>query len=417
MSDRLISRAELLMQQSRFDEAGKILSEVLATEPDNIYILAMLSQVKLSQNKTSEAEELINSAIAINPEVDFLYYVKSRIAISLDRYDEAEELLREALVLNSEDADYYSLLASIKLDRKKYQEALDLADRALEVDAENILGLNIRSTALLKLNRKQEATATIQGALSEDPNNAYTHSNYGWSLLEQGDSKTALVHFREALRNDPDLDHAQAGMAEALKARYLFYRLFLKYSFWISNLTSKYQWGVIIGFFFVTKFLRNVAASNDTIQPYLQPVIILLMLVAFSTWVMQPVSNLFLRLNTYGKHLLSNKEKLSSNFVGLSLLIFIVAILTYMLGAGEKWLAPAAFGFTMMVPFSVMFSPSRFKYSLIIYAVVMFCIGSAAIWETFDSGELFNAFTPIFIFGFVAFQWLANFLMIRESNR
>ncbi|HUM47843.1 MAG TPA: tetratricopeptide repeat protein, partial [Chitinophagales bacterium] len=341
---------------------------------------------------------------------------KARISQQQEKYDEAESCLQKAIEINPQDGDYFALWASIKLTRKQFEQALELAEKSLELDPENIHGLNARSTALLKLNKKEAAFTTIEGALAEDPNNPYTHANYGWSLLEKGDHKKALVHFKEALKNDPNLPFAQSGMLEALKAKYLFYRLFLKYAFWISNLTAKYQWGVIIGFYVGFRIIREIAERNQMLQPYLIPLIVLLAFVAFSTWVINPLSNLFLRLNPYGKYLLDKREIISSNFVGFSFLLFVLGVLSYFVFGEEKWLTIAAFGFAMMVPFGVMFSPSKYKHSLLIYAAVMFFIGTASITTTFISGELFNMFTTVFLFAFIAFQWIANYLMIRQSN-
>ena len=123
--------------------------------------------------------------------------------------------------------------------------------------------------------------------------------------------KKALEHFKEALTNDPTFKYAQAGMMQALKATNPIYRLFLKYSFWMNNLTAKYQWGVIIGFYLGFKALKTIARNNEALQPYLTPLIIALALVAFSTWVIAPISNLFLRFNKYGQLLLDKKEKMS----------------------------------------------------------------------------------------------------------
>lgn len=415
MNDSLIPRAELLIQQNRHEEAGKILADAWANEPDDIYVLALYAEVKLSLGQLKEAHDLINNAISLSPETDYLYYIKARIALQKESYDEAEKNLKQAISINPEDANHYALWASIKLARKDYSEALNLADTALELDPENLFALNTRSTSLLKLNRKEESHHTIQGALNEDPDNAYTHANYGWNLLEQGDHKQALKHFREALRNDPNFEYAQQGMGEALKARYTLYRWFLQYSFWMGNLTSKYQWAVIIGFFFGTKLLRGLGNANENLKPFIQPLVALLMIVAFSTWVMTPISNLFLRLNTYGKHLLSDKEKMSSNFVAVSMSVFISGIFAYFIG-GERWLPLSVFGFAMMVPLSVMFAPAKYKYLLIIYAAIMFCIGTAAVLTSVVSGEIFNGYSGIFFIGFIAFQWLANFILIRENN-
>ncbi|MES2733183.1 MAG: tetratricopeptide repeat protein [Bacteroidota bacterium] len=416
MTENIINRVGILIQQKKYTEAERLLKDLLNDHPNDAYVLSLLSEVNLQQDKIENASTLINSAIGINPEFGHLFYIKARILIEQDEYDDAEENIQQALELDPTDADCFSLWASIKLARKQYENALELANKALELDAENILGLNIRSTALLKLNNTEEAFKTIEGALREDPNNAYTHSNYGWSLLEKGDHKKALAHFREALKNDPNFEYAQAGMVEALKANNIFYKLFLKYSFWIGNLTKKNQWGVIIGFYIGTRVLKAIAKTNETLQPYLIPVIVLLSIIAFSTWIITPISNLFLRLNAYGKHLLNKKEKMSSNFVGVSFLIFLSGVIGYFIASDDKFLTIAVFGFSMMLPYSAMFSPAKSKYSLMIYAGVMTLIGLGAILNTFITGEIFNVLTPIFILGFAAFQWIANYLLIKESN-
>ena len=416
MTDSKINRAQLLFQQKRYADAEKLLMDLLGTDPYDLLVLSLLAEVNLLQDNFDKASTFLKSALAIRPDAHHLYYIKARIAIQLDKYDEAEKDIKQAIEYDASDADYYALWSSIKLTRKKYEDALSLADRALSLDAENILALNIRSTASLKLNNPDEAFKSIENALREDPTNAYTHANFGWNLLEKRSYEKALEHFREALKNDPNFDYAKAGMVEALKAKNVIYRWFLKYSFWMSNLTEKYQWAVIIGFYFGFRGLKSIASSNEQLQPYLTPLIVLLALVAFSTWVITPLSNLFLRLNKYGKFLLSENEMRSSNFVGISATIFAIGIAFYFLTGKEYFLPVAVFGFAMMVPLSVMFSPAKFKYSLPIYTAVLTLLGIGAIVNTFMTGELFNSLTVIFIFGFVAFQWLANFFMIKASN-
>jgi len=417
MSDQLIQRAELLIQQQKFAEAEKVLADLLTQDPTDIRVLALMSEVQLQQNKTDEAEQLINSAIGLIPDIGYLYYLKSRVAIDRQKYDDAEKELQEAISLEPTDADFYALLASIKLMRKNYEGALETANSALEHDPENISALNTRSTALLKLDRHEESNQTIEGALREDPNNANTHANYGWNLLEKGDHKKALSHFSEALKNNPNNEFAQIGMAEALKARYLVYRWFLKYSFWIGNLTAKYQWAVIIGFYFGFKALRVVANSSPALEPYLSPLILALTLIAFSTWVIGPIGNLFLRFNKYGKHLLSKTETLSSNFVVIAAVVFLLGTLIYFITQNEQWLPVAVYGFTMMIPLSVMFATTKYKYVMPVYTAALAVIGAFAIYSAFTGPELYSNAATMYIVGIVAYQWVANFMIIKASNR
>jgi hypothetical protein len=129
------------------------------------------------------------------------------------------------------------------------------------------------------------------------------------------------------------------------------------------------------------------------------------------------ISNLFLRFNAYGKHLLNPKEIISSNFVGASFLIFVAGVICYIIARDDKFLTIAAFGFAMMLPYSAMLSPSKSGYALIIYAGVMTLIGLGAIINAFITGETFNFLTTLFIIGFVVFQFLANYLLIKENNK
>jgi tetratricopeptide (TPR) repeat protein len=415
--DNRLSKVRILIQQKKFAEAERILSDLLREHSNNIHFLSLLAEVNLQQNKLDDANRIIDSAIGLSPDTSHLFYIKSYIAVQEDNLNEAEKYINQAIGLDPYEASYFAFLANIKLNRKQFGEALKIANRALEIDPENLLALNTRSTALNKLNRSKEAFETIEGALREDPNNAYTHTNYGWGLLEKGDHKKALEHFKEALTNDPTFEYAQSGMLEALKATNPVYRIFLKYSFWMGNLTANYQWGIIIGFYLGFRALRTIAEQNEALRPYLVPIIVALALIAFSTWVIAPISNLFLRFNKYGQLLLNEKEKISSNLVAVSLGTSILGLILYFVLSDVKMLTIVVFGLAMMVPFGTMFSPSKNKNGLLIYAIAMAVIGVTAIGLTFLTGDVFNLMTVIFVLGFVIFQWVANYLLIKEDNR
>lgn len=416
MAEYSLSKVGILIQQKKYDAAEKILRQLLAQEPTNIHYLALLAELNLQQDRIDKAESIIDDAIGLSPDTAHLYFIKSRIHIQNDRYDDAEKSIQQSITLDPYTADYFAWFANIKLARKQYEESLRLANQALEIDAEDLLALNVRSTVLLKLNKKEESFQTIEGALRQDPNNAYTHTNYGWGLLEKGDHKKALKHFKEALKNNPNYDYAQRGMVEALKAKYLVYRLFLRYAFWIGNLSAKYQWGVILGLYVGTRALNALAESNPALEPFLFPVIIMLTIFAFSTWVIRPLSNLFLRFNPYGKFLLDKQEKISSNFVAVSLAVCLTGLVLYIFSPDIRFLLVAAYGFAMMVPLGMMFTPAKYN-SFMIYTIAMAVIGLAALAAAFALSPAFQTLGYIFLGGFIAFQWMANFVMIRSSNR
>lgn len=417
MTEKLIEKARILYHQKRYKESAKIFAELVGKDPNDVNLLGMYSDVLRALNKNKEAEEMINRAIGLSPESDFLHYTKALVMLRLDRYDEAEDCLDRSIKINPQDGDYYAAWASVKLERKQFDKALQLANRSLELDPQNILGLNTRSSAQLRLNKKEESLNTIEGALREDPNNAFTHSNYGWNLLEKGEHKQSLKHFSEALKIDPGSANAQVGMMQALKARYFIYKWFLKYAMWMGNLTAKYQWAVIIGFYLLFRFLNGIAESNPALAPFLTPILILMGIMALSTWIIGPISNLFLRLNMYGRHLLKKHEIMSSNFVGISGIVFLLGIMLYIITGDMRWLPVAVFGMAMMIPLSQVFDPSKSKIPLWIYTALLILFGVMAIITTFQSGAIDNTFATMFLIGFIGFQWIANFVSIKASNK
>lgn len=416
-NDILLSKIDILIRQKKFDDAHKYLGELLSQEPNNIQYLALLAEVCLQKEDIHQAESVINNAIGLAPNEAYLYYVKSRIKLQQYNYSDGEKHIREAIQFEPYDADYFALLSNILLARKQFDEALDAANSGLEIDAENVPCLNARSAALIKLNRKDESYQTIEGALNEDPNNYYTHTNYGWGLLEKGEHKKALEHFKEALSINPNFAYAQAGMLEAIKASNTIYRLFLKYAFWMGKLSAKYQWGVIIGFYLVVRFLRAMANSNPNLEPYLTPIVLLLTVVAFSTWIIEPISNLFLRFNKYGKMLLGKHEKTSANFVAISFLVFFIGLILYFISGNELFMPVAVYGLAMMMPLGSMFIDINKSKTMLYYTLALSAVGLAAVVQTYRTEELINSFSGIFLLGIFGFQWLANYTSIQEGNR
>jgi tetratricopeptide (TPR) repeat protein len=416
MAVHLIQRALLLLQQQKYKEAENILRALFAEHPTDTQIMGLLCEVKINQEQYEEAMSLVNNAIGIQPDDDRLFYSRARIFLQTGNLNEAVRDLQQSIALDPFDPDYPALLALVKINHKDYEAALQLADSALELNPQHLNALNARSKALLKLDRKDESFQTIEGALREDPDNAFTHANYGWGLLEKGSNKQALHHFSEALRKEPNLEYAQSGMAEALKSRYFIYRGYLKFSFWMGNLQSKYQWGFIIGFYFLFQVVKAVSRANPTLQPFLIPVIVLLVLFALSTWLMKPLGNLFLRLNRYGRHLLTKEEKYASNLVGFFILTGIAGLLVFLLSGQIAGILLIVFGITMTIPASVAFSSTSKRYVLKAYAGLLAMLGLTGIVMAFTGFEIFNVVVIAYLVGFFLFQWIANYLIFREKN-
>lgn len=415
MDDHLY-RAHLLIEQGRYKDAEIELGQKLSQSPNDPTIFALLSICKHEQGANQEAKDLIEKAISLAPDQPNYIYLNGKYHLEDGKYDIAEELFKNAILLEANDPDYYMALAAVKIRRRLWQEALDCANIGLNINPSHVGCLNIRSQALVKLDNKEAAYNTIQEALYYDPENSFTHSNVGWGLLEQGDHKKGLEHFKTALKLDPNNEWAKAGLVEALKAKYWIYRMFLRYAFWISNLQSKAQWIILLGFYIGSRILNFLGDKFPAVEPFITPIIIIYTIFAISSWIINPLSNLFLRINKYGRYALDKNQIISSNFVGISLLVSIISFLLWLLNPISAFFSLSIFCFIMMIPYATMFNGKRYKKVnyLLVYTCVLFVVGLISVITSFNTNNSFNLIFISFLVLTFIYQLLANAAAINE---
>ena len=424
-----LQRAILLFQQHRHEQAITELRQSLSADPHEPYAHALLGLCLAKREKFQEATEEAEQAIHLSPDFSFAHYALASILRERHRNEEALVAINEALRLDSSDADYFAMLSNIHVDEKRWREALEAAERGLQLDSENIACTNLRAIALVKLGRKAEAGATIDAALSKNPDNAITHANQGWTLLERGEPKRALEHFREALRLDPQNEWARHGIVEALKARNIVYAVMLKYFFWMSRFRGRTQWVIILGGYFGNRMLGVVAAAQPSLAPWILPLRILYVVFALMTWIADPLFNLLLRLNRFGRLALSRQQVVAANYLGTCIFLALVGLAGWVaFGTVGPWpFAAAVFG-CLAVPVSGVFKCASGwpRNTMAIYCAALAIIGvlslvcfTAVEWHPGKraSDDAAWALFGMFLLGAIGSTWLANILISQRPRR
>jgi tetratricopeptide (TPR) repeat protein len=414
MTEQIIQRATLLIQHKRFEDAERELRLLLASEPNHPYALALIGLSKTELGKHDEAIGYLKQALGQQPDNSYFLYLMGLVYLRKDDSKEAEKYLLSAISYDPHNADYFGAVALIKLNETQWEDALTYANRGLQADPENLVCLNARSTALLKLDRKDESYQTIKEALHNDPHNSYTHANLGWGLLERGDHQKALESFRESLKLDPENEHAKAGLVEALKARYWFYRVFLKYVFWMTKKNAKYQWVLVLGVWLLVRFLNSMARENPALEPYVMPIVYLYAIFALSTWILEPLSNLFLRLNIYGRYALTSDQTKASTFTGIGFLIALIGVGGLLLTDITTFLYTIFYGFGFMILCSSMFRPTvKSKRAIAMaLAIGLSAVGLLFLLIEFNGGKA-GLLLMTFIWGTLIYQFILNALITR----
>ena len=409
------------MEQERWELAADDLRLVLGEDPENSVAHSLLALCHLAREKNDEAESEAQQAIHLGPDSSFAYYVHARVLNHRNRQAEALKSIRRAIEIDPTDADYHSIEAAIHFDQREWSSALAAAESGLEFDPENAACNNLRAMALGKLGRRAEAGQTIEATLSRHPDSAVTHANRGWAYLEAGERTKALEHFREALRLDPTSDWARAGIVEALKAGNPLYGILLRYSFWMSSLSTRAQWAVVLGGYLGNRLLSHLASSQPSLKPWIFPIQIAYLVFAVSTWLADPIANLLLRLNRFGRLALSEEQTRSSNWVGFCFLMSALSFIPWMLsGFNADYLLGSILFFSLALPVaSIWKCPEGWPRKLMtVYAATLAVVAMALLLTlVFDSVRWVKNLVAVYAIGIVGCPWFTNGLALIRPKR
>lgn len=413
MSDehQLLHRAQSLMELQRYDQALELLQGALASNPENeqAHFLMLICLTQLG--KTHRAIEQARQLLARFPNEPLLYQLLAANLADTDALSEAQQVAQQGLTVAPGHVDLLAILGQIALGQKEWEQALQHAEQVLELDPSHLTGLNIRLTALNKLGRRHEVQNSLNDTLAADPNNPYTHNNIGWTQLEAGNHDKAKQHFAEALRLQPNLDEARIGLLESLKAKNFLYQVFLNWMFFMSKQKEQAQWFIIIGAYLGYRFLAGLTED----YPFLMPLVILIALLFYLTWVVQPISNLLIKLDPVARHALTAAESKAATIVGTGLVIGMVLLIAYGVTGGGLLFITGLFALSIVIPtylyldFEKTTKESVAKWSMLglwglgIVSMILMVLN--------------NGFGPrlwtAYLLGFIGYQFAANYWRMR----
>lgn len=404
-----VDRALLLLQQSRPADAERELMLALSENPESARAHAYLALCRIDLDKKDEALKTAKNAVGLEPDEPFGHYVHAVVLHRLDRDKEALSVVNEAIRLDPDSEAHFALQASIHLALRDWSSALVSAGQGLALNPEDVNCANLRSMALVRLGRKEEAMATVENALEREPDSALSHANQGWNCLHHNDPRRAQVHFREALRIDPELEYARQGMLEALKARNPVYRAMLAYFLWMGRQSGRMQAVFLIGMLFGGRFIRTTAESNPGLGVVLWPLLGLFYLFIYLSWTAVPMFNLLLRLDRFGRFVLSHEEKVASNWFGACVVASLGSLVAWAVTGDFRYGFGAAVCAVLSICVTV--TLARTGKSRVIFGVAtaaLALLGGVGIGLLFAGQASGFNYLSIFFFAFLGIQIGAN---------
>jgi tetratricopeptide (TPR) repeat protein len=413
MQHPILQRVELLISQGRIVDADQQIRAFLQDDPTSEYGRYLLAYILYFQGKSKESERLTIQLQQDDPENPAYLALLAEINMREDELDAAEEKGKMLLQMSPYEVQFHNLMSRIKFAQRYFDSSLKYANSALEIDPENLEALNQKTLIAGMLGDRQSAKNTILEALEKNPEDPYTIANHAHQLLKEGNVKGALDRFGESLSLNPNNSLARYGMQEALKSKFFLYKLFYKYFDLMGRLTANGSWGFVIGTYVLYRLLNHVSRTNEALSPIVTPLMYLLLAFFILSWIINPLMNLYLMTNKYGRLLLDDDDKKMAQYTGASLLIAFVGFGLYLTLGGETNLMAGIFFVGMMIPLGSFLAPYDIgqKKKLTMFTIGIFILGVLGL-VLHNDALLTGAFIALF-----GYQIYMNSVSISSSAR
>ena len=408
MNKGFLQRVEILFQQSRFEEAKVLLHDYLEEHPGDLRAQYLLAASLLNAGNKKEGRKMTEQLLAQDAESPVFLALATEVELAEEMYEAADSLAGQLIRMEPESAGAHVLQARAKLGQRNYDRAYASIETALSHDPEDVQALNLKIT-LSGLLGHDTTRETIDEALQISPDDPHTIANQGYQLVREGKVTEALERLKYALSLNPSNQLARFAMMEALKARFWPYRMYFKYKEKMSKLSGGGSWAFIIGIYIVYNLVRRAAAEH----PALWPIVYVLAGLFILTWVMDPLMNLYLLSNKYGRMLLDDDDKTMAKFCGASLLGAIVFLAAYIGTGNDQLIFNAALFVLFMIPLGTFLNANKpnNRRTTTLFTVGIVVAGLA--------GMALNLIPLIMVsvVGLFIYQWVINGILIRENSR
>jgi arylsulfatase A-like enzyme/Tfp pilus assembly protein PilF len=170
------------------------------------------AQALLRQGQFDEAGDLAREIIAATDKLPMAYVILGDVLRERDRLDEAEAAYRHLLDGQPDNAIAHAHLAVVYVKRGQFQQAADEFRRAIKSDPDGSqFHLDLAQT-LTQLDKYDEAIFEYREALRADPGFVMAHFQLGLLWARGGRSKDAVRSFQQALKYDPGFVLARVNL-------------------------------------------------------------------------------------------------------------------------------------------------------------------------------------------------------------
>ena len=206
--DLVITRATMMGEAGRVDEAVAQLQALLTHRPIDRSIYISIAQVYLQAKRFDAAEQAIQKALDLSPspeDQEFALFVQGSIFERQKKYDQAEQTFKRVLSVDPLNSSASNYLGYMLADRGvRLDESIKYIQKALDLEPGNAAYLDSLGWAYFKMGRYDLAENPLEKAATRIQNDPTIHEHLGNLYLRQGKTGRAEEEWQRALKEWPD---------------------------------------------------------------------------------------------------------------------------------------------------------------------------------------------------------------------
>lgn len=201
---RYISRADLLIEVERWQDARPILLDAMRLAPEDTRVLCRLSLVEYHLGELREAIRFADLSIGFDPECEWAFRLRSLALSALGNHRDAVQAAHEAVRLMPQGREAIYILCVAQRQAGLIMDAKVTARQLLAIAPDWSPTFEALTTVALAAREWADAEEFGCQGLEIDPNSFSMLNNVGVALLEQKRKREAVEFFEAAARLQPD---------------------------------------------------------------------------------------------------------------------------------------------------------------------------------------------------------------------
>lgn len=216
--DASIAQAAMHLGQGHFSKASSTLKELLAANPDDPRLYALLYEAQMGLAKEEEAILTLRTGWLRAPKALGLGLKLAAIQESRRNWPEAISTYREILKTQPDHRRALNQLAWLLAQQETdLDEALQLSERACKLDLGNVAALDTRAWILYLQQKFPEARKELEQLIRAAPDQPYVRYHWGLVLWKTGDAPGAKAVLSKLVQEQPkfaEIDKAKEALSK-----------------------------------------------------------------------------------------------------------------------------------------------------------------------------------------------------------